>query len=98
MPCCCAHTLRTANSPAYAKGEGFGDSLLIEVPEGGMDMLFYEDEIRKVSKIVGPDGWSTMRLQDPRVNGQLRKDQMTREAEAKNVAHRRKRLLNGYDW
>lgn len=61
-------------------------------------MLFYEDEIRKVSKIVGPEGWSTMRLQDPRVNGQLRKDQMARETEAENLAYRRKRLLDGYDW
>lgn len=61
-------------------------------------MLFYEDEIRKVSKIVGPDGWSTMRLQDPRVNGQLRKDQMARDDEAENMTHRRKRLLNSHNW
>lgn len=61
-------------------------------------MLFFEDEIKKVSKKVGPSGWSTMRLQDPRINGQLRKDQIARETEAKNVANRRSRLLNGYDW
>ncbi|MDW0112917.1 hypothetical protein QT711_06940 [Sporosarcina saromensis] len=61
-------------------------------------MLFFEDEIKKVSKKVGPSGWSTMRLQDPRINGQLRKDQIARETEAKNVAMRRSRLLNGYDW
>lgn len=60
-------------------------------------MLFFEDEIQKVSKKVGPSGWSTMRLQDPRINGQLRKDQMARETEAKNVANRRNRLLNGYE-
>ncbi|MHC8517287.1 hypothetical protein [Sporosarcina sp. ITBMC105] len=60
-------------------------------------MLFFEDEIKKVSKKVGPSGWSTMRLQDPRINGQLRKDQIARETEAKNVAMRRSRLLNGYD-
>ncbi|GEN84562.1 hypothetical protein SLU01_28740 [Sporosarcina luteola] len=60
-------------------------------------MLFYEDEIKKVAKIMGPSKWSTMRLQDPRINGQLQKDQMARETEARNLEERRKRLLNGYE-
>lgn len=38
-----------------------------------------------------------MRLQDPRVNGQLRKDQIARETEAKEVENRRNRSLNGDD-
>ena len=58
-------------------------------------MLFFGNEIRKVSKKMGPSGWSTMRLQDPRVNGQLRKDQIAREKEAYEAENRRKRLLNG---
>ncbi|WP_391204098.1 hypothetical protein [Psychrobacillus sp. L4] len=60
-------------------------------------MLFFENEIKKVSKKVGPSGWGTMRLQDPRINGQLRKDQIARETEARNVENRRNRLLNGDD-
>lgn len=62
-----------------------------------MDMLFFEDEIKKVSKKVGPSGWGTMRLQDPRLNGQLRKDQIAKETEARNATNRRNRLLRGYD-
>ncbi|WP_144512305.1 hypothetical protein [Bacillus sp. FJAT-22090] len=62
-----------------------------------MDMLFFEREIKKVSKIVGPTGWDTMRSQDPRVNGQLRKEQIAKETEARNATNRRKRLLRGYD-
>lgn len=58
-------------------------------------MLFFGNEIRKVSKKMGPSGWSTMRLQDPRINGQLQKDQKARETEANEVENRRKRLLNG---
>ncbi|QUG42933.1 hypothetical protein KD050_06735 [Psychrobacillus sp. INOP01] len=62
-----------------------------------MDMLFFENEIEKVSKKVGPTEWSTMRLQDPRINGQLQKDQIARETEAKEVENRGNRLLNGDD-
>ncbi|QFG00271.1 hypothetical protein PB01_16445 [Psychrobacillus glaciei] len=62
-----------------------------------MDMLFFENEIKKVSKKVGPSGWSTMRLQDPRINGQLRKEQVARETEARDVENRRNSLLNGDD-
>lgn len=58
-------------------------------------MLFFVKEIQKVSKTVGPSGRSTMRLQDPRINGQLRKDQIARETEAKEVENRRNRSLNG---
>jgi len=58
-------------------------------------MLFFGNEIQKVSKKVGASGWSTMRLQDPRINGQLRKDQIAREKEAKEVENRRNRSLNG---
>lgn len=58
-------------------------------------MLFFGNEIQKVSKKVGPSGWSTMRLQDPRINGQLRKDQIAREKEAKEVENRRNRSLYG---
>ena len=57
-------------------------------------MLFFGNEIRKVSKKMGPSGWNTMRLQDPRINGQLRKDQLARETEAKETENRRNRLLN----
>ena len=60
-------------------------------------MLFFGNEIRKVSKKMGPSGWSTMRLQDPRVNGQLRKDQIAREKEANEAEKHRNRLLNGDD-
>ncbi len=59
-----------------------------------MDMLFFGNEIRKVSKKMGPSGFSTMRLQDPRINGQLRKDLIARETEAKETENRRNRLLN----
>lgn len=59
-------------------------------------MLFFEDEIKKVAKIMGASKWSTMRLQDPRINGQLQKDQLARETESRNLEARRKRLLNGY--
>lgn len=62
-----------------------------------MDMLFFEDEIEKVSKKVGPSGWSTMQSQDPRLNGQLRKEQKAKETEERNAMDRRKRLLRGYD-
>ena len=62
-----------------------------------MDMLFFEGEIKKVSKKVGQSGWSTMRSQDPRLNGQLRKDQIAKEKEARNATNRRNRLLKGYD-
>lgn len=62
-----------------------------------MDMLFYEDEIEKVKNKVGSTAWGSMRLQDPRINGQLRKDQMARELEAANTRERRNRLLNRYD-
>lgn len=62
-----------------------------------MDMLFFGNEIRKVSKKMGPSGWSTIRLQDPRVNGQLRKDQIAREKEANEAEKHRNRLLNGDD-
>lgn len=48
-------------------------------------MLFFEDEIQKVSEKVGPSEWSKMRLQDPRINGQLQKDQIARETEANEV-------------
>ena len=48
-------------------------------------MLFFGNEIRKVSKKVGPSEWSNMRLQDPRVNGQLRKEQIAREKEVNEV-------------
>ena len=58
-------------------------------------MLFYEEEIEKVRKKVGPSRWNTMRLDDPRINGQLRKDAIAREVEADNVAAHRRRLLNG---
>lgn len=58
-------------------------------------MLFFGNEIRKVSKKVGPSGYSVMRLQDPRINGQLRKDQIARETEAKEIENHRKRSLNG---
>ncbi|WP_277586308.1 hypothetical protein [Psychrobacillus antarcticus] len=57
-------------------------------------MLFFGNEIRKVSKKMGPSGFSTMRLQDPRINGQLRKDLIARETEAKETENRRNRLLN----
>ena len=60
-------------------------------------MLFFYNEIQKVSKKVGPSGRNIMRLQDPRINGQLRKDQIARETEAKEVENRRNRLLNGRD-
>lgn len=60
-------------------------------------MLFFGNEIQKVSKKVGPSGRSKMRLQDPRINGQLRKDQLAREMEAKEVENSRNRLLNGDD-
>lgn len=56
-------------------------------------MLFFENEIKKVSKKVGPSGWSTLQLQDPRINGQLRKEQITRKTEEKNIANRRNRLF-----
>ncbi|MFF2754988.1 hypothetical protein ACFVR1_14710 [Psychrobacillus sp. NPDC058041] len=59
-------------------------------------MLFFEGEIKKVSKKVGTSGLSTMRLQDPRLNGQLRKDQIAKEIEARNAENRRNQLLNGY--
>jgi hypothetical protein len=62
-----------------------------------MDMLFFEGEIKKVSNKVGPSGWNIMLIQDPRLNGQLRKDQIAQETEARNAANRRKRLLKGYD-
>ena len=62
-----------------------------------MDMLFFEREIKKVSKIVGPSGWNTMRLQDPRLNGQLQKEQIAREKEEKEAMKRRNRLLRGYE-
>lgn len=62
-----------------------------------MDVLFFENEIQKVSKKVGLSELSTMRLQDPRINGQLRKDQLARETETKEVENRRNRLLNGDD-
>ncbi|MEK3980296.1 hypothetical protein MKY37_14690 [Psychrobacillus sp. FSL K6-2836] len=62
-----------------------------------MDMLFFGNEIQKVSKKVGQSGRNIMRLQDPRVNGQLRKDQIARETEAKEVENRRNRSLNGDD-
>ncbi|MDW0116971.1 hypothetical protein QTL97_08495 [Sporosarcina thermotolerans] len=60
-------------------------------------MLFFEDEIEKVKNKVGSKMWGSMRLQDPRINGQLRKDQMARDAEANNTRERRNRLLNRYD-
>ncbi|MDN4606822.1 hypothetical protein [Sporosarcina highlanderae] len=60
-------------------------------------MLFFEDEIEKVRKVVGNERWNNLRLQDPRINGQLRKDQMARDLEANNVRERRNRLLNRYD-
>lgn len=58
-------------------------------------MLFFKDEIEKVRKKVGPSEWNTMRLQDPRLNGQLQRDQIARETETRNLENRRKRLLNG---
>ena len=58
-------------------------------------MLFFKDEIKKVSKKGGSSEWSKMRLQDPRINGQLRKDQIAQENEAKEVENLRNRLLNG---
>lgn len=60
-------------------------------------MLFFEDEIEKVSKKIGSARWDSLRLQDPRINGQIRKDQMAREIEANNVREHRNRLLNRYD-
>ena len=60
-------------------------------------MLFFGNEIRKVSKKMGPSGWSTIRLQDPRINGQLRKDQLAREKEAKEAEKHRNRSLNRDD-
>ena len=60
-------------------------------------MLLFGNEIRKVSKKMGPSAWSTMRLQDPRVNGQLRKDQIAREKEANEAEKHRNRLLNRDD-
>lgn len=56
-------------------------------------MLFFENEIKKVSEKVGPSGWSTLQLQDPRINGQLRKEQITRKTEERNIANRRNRLF-----
>ena len=58
-------------------------------------MLFFEDEIQKVSEKVGPSEWSKMRLQDPRINGQLQKDQIARETEAHEGEYHRNLLLNG---
>lgn len=52
-------------------------------------MLFFENEIQKVSKKVGPSEWSTMRLQDPRINGQLQKDQVDRNTDNKEVENHR---------
>lgn len=60
-----------------------------------MDMLFFVKEIQKVSKKVGPEGRNAMRLQDPRINGQLLRDQKAWETEAKELENRRNRLLNG---
>jgi len=48
-------------------------------------MLFFENEIQKVSKKVGPSEWSKMRLQDPRINGQLQKELKAQEMEVNEV-------------
>lgn len=50
-----------------------------------MDMLFFEDEIQKMSKKVGQAEWSKMQLQDPRINGQLQKDQNAQDTEVYEV-------------
>lgn len=63
-----------------------------------MDMLFFEDEIEKVRKIVGPTGQSAMKLQDPRINRELHWELNARKTEARNFRERRNRLLKGYDW
>ncbi|SUJ18763.1 Uncharacterised protein [Sporosarcina pasteurii] len=60
-------------------------------------MLFFEDEIEKVRKIVGSTGRSTMDRQDPRINGELQWELNARKREARNLRERRSRLLKGYD-
>lgn len=60
-------------------------------------MLFFEDEIEKVRKIVGESGRSTMKSQDPRRNGELQWELNARRKEAKTWRERRSRLLKGYD-
>ncbi|MFJ7828316.1 hypothetical protein [Psychrobacillus sp. NPDC096623] len=60
-----------------------------------MDMLFFDNEIQKVSKKVGQSEWNIMRLQDPRINGQLLKDMIARKTRADEEEINRNRLLNG---
>ncbi|SDO08386.1 hypothetical protein SAMN05518871_11016 [Psychrobacillus sp. OK028] len=58
-------------------------------------MLFFDNEIQKVIKKVGPSEWNKMRLQDPRINGQMLKDLIARKTRANEEENHRNRLLNG---
>jgi hypothetical protein len=39
--------------------------------KGGLDMLFFEDEIRKVKDKLSPTELKEMMSQDPRINGRI---------------------------
>lgn len=58
-----------------------------------MDMsLFFEDEIEKVKRKIGPSGLKEMMSQDPRLNGQmeeLRAYQRKYRAEQREASRRR---------
>lgn len=66
---------------------------MFQLAGGESDMLFFEDEIQKVRKKVGPSGMRDMTAQDPRMNGQLRKHWLAVEQERKERDARMKRLL-----
>ena len=59
-----------------------------------MDMsLFFEDEIEKMKRKLGPSGLREMMSQDPRLNGQLRAFQRRARAEQLEASRRRQTYL-----